>query len=229
MFSTTSLTCGFLFDLDGTLVYTDNLHQSLWKTILTSYGYDLTDKLYHERITGRSDKTIWEEWNIGTETEREQWTLWKEAEFVKRIRETIPIPGGKERIQQWSKLDAWIGVVTNSNQTIACALLEHLEITNYVSFLVTSDSKCKPKPSPEPYDCGMDMLGLDPSTTVIFEDSDVGIQSVCNMKSCPHFVYRLLPSNGHPLSYPNEESIRYVSIKNYLDPQLDAFLGPLVQ
>jgi len=222
MFSPSSLTCGFLFDLDGTLVQTDHLHQSLWKTILASYGYDLTDELYHKRIAGRSDEMIWKEWNVGSEKEREEWTTWKESEFLKRIHETIPVLGGKERIQHWSKLDAWIGVVTNSNNKTACALLDRLEITNHVSFLVTSDSKCKPKPSPEPYEWGMEMLSIDPETTVVFEDSEVGIQSVLNMKNRPKYIYRILAPHT-PI--PNEPSPNYEWIENYLDPRLDVFLG----
>jgi len=224
MFSTTSLTCGFLFDLDGTLVQTDHLHQSLWKTILASYGHDLTEDLYHQRIAGRSDQDIWEQWGIGTKEERENWTQWKESEFLKRIRETIPVVGGKERIQQWSKLDAWICVVTNSNTKTACALLDRLEIANYISFLITSDSNCKPKPSSEPYEEGMKMLGLDPRTTVIFEDSDIGIQSVLRMQNRPNYIYRILPSHSKTSVI---SSSSYEWIENYLDPRLDAFLGAL--
>jgi|LauGreDrversion4_2_1035121.scaffolds.fasta_scaffold69838_5 HAD superfamily hydrolase (TIGR01509 family) len=222
MFSITSLTCGFLFDLDGTLVRTDSLHYSLWKTILSSYGMDLTEDLYHRRIAGRSDNGIWTEWGVGTEEERIQWNAWKEAEFMKRIHETIPVSHAKERIEQWSQLGAWIGVVTNSNQKTACALLDRLGITNYVTLLVSSDSKCKPKPSSEPYEWGMNMLGLNPRQTVVFEDSEVGIQSALHIHPQPHSIFRLSPD--HRESDPMDG---YIWIQDYCDPRLDVFLGPL--
>ncbi len=222
MFSTTSLTCGFLFDLDGTLVRTDPLHYSLWKTILSSYDINLTEKEYHERIAGRSDDGIWTEWGVGTEEEQIKWILWKETEFIRRIHESVPVPYGKERIRQWSESGAWIGVITNSNQKTACALLDRLGITDYVSLLVSSDSNCKPKPSPEPYEWGMNMLGLDPKKTVIFEDSDVGIQSALQTTPHPYAIFRLSPN-----PQPSDSTDRYTWIQEYSDPRLDVFFGPL--
>jgi HAD superfamily hydrolase (TIGR01509 family) len=222
MFSTVSFTCGFLFDLDGTLVRTDHLHDSLWKTILSSYGVELTADLYHRRIAGRSDDEIWKEWGVGTKEEQIRWNSWKETEFIKRICETTPVPYGRERIQQWSQMGAWIGVVTNSNQKTACALLDRLGITDCVSLLVSSDSNCKPKPSPEPYEWGMSMLGLDPRQTVIFEDSDVGIQSALQTHPRPHSVFRLSPDQQE-----SDTTDGYVWIQDYSDSRLDVFLGPL--
>jgi HAD superfamily hydrolase (TIGR01509 family) len=174
----------YLFDLDGTLVYTDPLHLDLWKTILSTYGIELTESLYHEQIRGKSDTSIWQAFGVGTDQERAHWTQWKEHEFERRVMETIPVEGGKEFIQQLER----VAVVTNSNQKTATLLLSRLGID--VSVLVTADCCPEPKPSPRPYLMAMEKLGVVPEDTVIFEDSPVGIQSALAAKPSQVYVIR---------------------------------------
>ncbi len=166
-----------LLDLDGTLIRSDDLHRSLWTEILSSYGIALTKEEYHARIAGRSDAAIWSEWGVGTPEERTWWTDWKEQAFLLRIQETSPVPGGKERVQEWVRAGQWVGVVTNSNQKTALSLLQRLGIDHELDVLITSESGCSPKPSPEPYKEALYQLGIPPERCIIVEDSEVGLTS----------------------------------------------------
>lgn len=167
----------YLFDLDGTLVYTDPLHFDLWKAILSFYGIELTESMYSTRIRGKDDLSIWQEFDIGTTDERTHWNQWKELEFEKRVMETLPVKGGKEFIERKVKEECLVGVVTNSNQKTATLLLNRLGITSLLNILITSDQCTEPKPSPAPYLTAMNALGVSADNTVIFEDSSVGIRS----------------------------------------------------
>ncbi len=178
-----------LLDLDGTLIRTDNLHRSLWTEILSSYGVTLTQEAYDHRIAGRSDAAIWEEWALGTAEERAWWTKWKEQAFLRRIQETVPVPGGKECIQEWVRAGQWVGVVTNSNEKTALALLQRLDVDHVLDVLITSDSGCAPKPSPEPYKEALYQLGIPPERCIIVEDSDVGLTSARSL--CPARLLRM--------------------------------------
>jgi len=209
-----------LLDLDGTLIQTDALHQSLWREILSSFGCHLTPKEYHERITGRSDKEIWKEWGVGTEEEQKRWNTWKEQAFLDRIQETIPTPGGRELIQDWIHAGQWIGVVTNSNTVVANALIDRLQIHD-IDVLITCDSGCAPKPSPEPYQMALYELGISPEQCMIVEDSDVGIQSAKQIK--PERLFRMIPSSSSssPSSFLEAHSKQgEIPILDFYDPLL---------
>lgn len=188
-----------LLDLDGTLIRTDALHCSLWTEILSSYGVTLTQEAYEARIAGRSDNAIWTEWDVGTPEERISWTAWKEETFLRRIQETVPVAGGKERVEEWVRAGQWVGVVTNSNQRSALALLDHIGITHLVDVLITSDSGLDPKPSPAPYQEALYQVGIPSERCIIVEDSEVGIASARGVS--PAFLFRRcdeLPSFSPP-------------------------------
>lgn len=184
-----------LLDLDGTLIHTDSLHQSLWGEILASYGIFLTKEEYCQRIAGRSDEEIWKEWGVGTREEQQHWNEWKEQSFLMRIQETVPIRGGRELVHDWICAGQWVGVVTNSCSKIANALIQRLQI-NDIDVLITSDSGCAPKPSPEPYQKALYELGIPSERCMIVEDSDIGIQSAKQIK--PERLFRMTaPSLSH--------------------------------
>lgn len=170
-----------LLDLDGTLIRTDALHFSLWRTILATYDIPLTREEYNARIAGRSDAAIWEEWGVGTPAERAEWTTWKEQAFLSRIQETVPVAGAKERIEEWVRAGQWVGVVTNSNRATALALLDRIGITHHLDVLITSESGTPPKPSPAPYQEALYELGIPPERCIIVEDSEVGLASARNV------------------------------------------------
>lgn len=204
-----------LLDLDGTLVHTDPIHRSLWTHILATYGIQLTVEEYEQRVAGKDDHAIWQEWMVGTQEERQTWASWKREEFLRRIHEAEPVPGGKERIEEWNQagFGYWTGVVTNSDAITANALLERLGITNLVDVLITADSGCDPKPSPAPYQMALAELGVDPENAVIVEDSEVGIMSA--RRTGPGRIFRIVPEH-QPLS--SEEEV--ISIRDFTDPRL---------
>jgi HAD superfamily hydrolase (TIGR01509 family) len=204
-----------LLDLDGTLVRTDPLHRSLWADILSSFGIHITPEEYEQRIAGKNDTAIWQEWGVGTPEEREAWTAWKQEAFLRRIHEAEPVSGGRERIQEWAEagLGHWVGVVTNSNMETANALLVHLGVAHLLDVLITSDYGCAPKPSPEPYQAALRELGVDPENAVIVEDSPVGMESASRVGA--KALFRMVPDD-HPLSLIGE----FMPIHDFTDNRL---------
>ena len=204
-----------LLNLEGTLVRTDYLQMALWKEIFASYEIHLTQEEYEQRIAGRDDRIVWQEWGVGTQEEREAWTAWKQEAFLRRIHEIKSVPGGKERIQEWNDMGFgyWVGIVTKFNMVIADALLVHLGVVSLVDVVITSDSDCAPKPSPEPYQMALLELGVDPENAIIVERSAVGIESA--RRTGPAMLFRILPEYQ---LLPSEWGI--ISIRDLTDKRL---------
>ena len=55
--------------------------------------------------------------------------------------------------------------------------MEALDIRDYFDALLNEGLVSHPKPDPEIYQKAMEMLGVDPAESVIFEDSTTGIQA----------------------------------------------------
>ena len=51
-------TYAYLFDLDGTLVVTDEIYFEVWQHILKLYGGELTQEIFKKYIQGNSDKYV---------------------------------------------------------------------------------------------------------------------------------------------------------------------------
>ena len=52
------VTHAFLFELDGTLVLTDEVYYDVWQQILATYSIDLTKQLFTDFIQGNNDTYI---------------------------------------------------------------------------------------------------------------------------------------------------------------------------
>ncbi len=70
-----------------------------------------------------------------------------------------------------------IGVASNSIRQTLTNCLEALGVWRYVEVSLSNEDVKNPKPNPEIYNLCMLMLGSVPTSTIVFEDSIIGIQA----------------------------------------------------
>jgi beta-phosphoglucomutase len=70
--------------------------------------------------------------------------------------------------------DILIGVASNSIRATLDGCLRALGVWKYVDVSLSNEDVQNPKPNPEIYNLCMLMLGSVPTSTIIFEDSDIG-------------------------------------------------------
>jgi HAD superfamily hydrolase (TIGR01509 family) len=70
-----------------------------------------------------------------------------------------------------------VGVASNSIRKTLDACLFSLGISSLVDVSLSNEDVDAPKPSPEIYQKAMELLGSDKGSTVIFEDSDIGLRA----------------------------------------------------
>lgn len=170
-------TYGFLFDLDGTLVNTDSLYESVWKQLLKPYGFDVTFQVFKTYIHSNNDSYVVRSLLSGVEVDERKLTGEKERLFLDRIHEVKLVDYAIDFIRIVKLCGHKIAIVTNNNRKTAETILDHFGITKYIDLLVIG-SECKlPKPSPEPYQQAIRSLGIDHSKCIVFEDSKNGILS----------------------------------------------------
>lgn len=169
----------FLFDLDGTLVLTDDIYYDVWQTILTTYGVDLTPEIFNNYIRGNNDKHVVDvllSHTLGVVDVSEISTQ-KDTLFSQNITKITQIKGAKQALHRICSLGHKVAIVTNCNRTVAELIVQHLAIHEYVDFIISSSDCVNGKPHPEPYCKAIERYGVTSNKVLIFEDSKTGILS----------------------------------------------------
>jgi beta-phosphoglucomutase-like phosphatase (HAD superfamily) len=178
---------GVLFDIDGTLVNSDPLHQAVFRELLLrEEGFNdykaIDEEFFRENIAGRQNALImadlFPEWPI---EKREEWSVQKEARF----REVAASSLMERKMSGLDKLKAWIedkdlprAAVTNAPRLNAEAMISGIDYNDgFFQTLVIGDECEKPKPDPCPYLTACKNLGIDASGCIVFEDSPSGTRA----------------------------------------------------
>jgi HAD superfamily hydrolase (TIGR01509 family) len=171
----TQRTLGFLFDLDGTIVNTDEIYFKVWQAILKEYNIHLTKDIYYSYIYSNSDSIVKDTLLANVSCTLSEVSSKKDELFLDYIDSVQIISNAKEFIQQRQKEAHKVAVVTNSNRKNATAILNHIGI--HPDILVIGEECTSPKPHPAPYLKAIEAFSIAPSSCYIFEDSKNGITS----------------------------------------------------
>lgn len=167
-----------LFDLDGTLADTDALHMPTWIDALEPYGIRVDEEFYRQRISGRLNPDILEEFLPHLpEEEARNIADTKEVDFRNRVGELQSLPGLVEFVEKGRRRGLSIALVTNAPRENAGAILHGLGLEAYFDVTVLAEEVGIGKPDPEPYLATLEKLGIRADEAIAFEDSTSGIAS----------------------------------------------------
>lgn len=174
-----SLPEALLVDLDGTLVETEPLWQTVQQNLVEDLGGTWSDT-FNQKLIGTSlleAATLIKErakTNVPAAAIARSITSGM-VELAKRG-EVQPLPGARELFLLAGGLGIPVGVVTASHGGLAEASLAALPEAN-PEILVTGDMVLHGKPHPESYLHAANMLGVNIRRCVVFEDSTPGLQA----------------------------------------------------
>lgn len=168
----------FLFDLDGTLVITDDIYFDVWKQILKPYKITLTKELFVEYIQGKNDQMALYKLIPSIHTQEiARISALKDELFCQHLHQIKIIDGAIEFIRQIKSLGHKIAIVTNCNRSVAVKTLQSIGATDWIDCLVIGNECQRTKPYPDPYLRAIDYFNSNHQKAIIFEDSKTGIQS----------------------------------------------------
>jgi len=174
-----------LFDIDGTLFNSDEIHLAVFQEMLQAQGFNGGDRIdkrfFLERISGRQNARIvadlFPEWGV---EEGSAFSERKEARFrelaVDRLAELIT-PGLPTFLDFLAARGVACAAVTNAPRPNALLMLRAIGRDDFFHPLVIGDECSNAKPHPEPYLAAMRVLGVDPESCLAFEDSPSGARA----------------------------------------------------
>jgi len=167
----------FLFDLDGTLVLTDDIYFNVWFDILKEYNFNLTKDIFKKYIQGNNDEYVLKSLLPNIPIELKKLSKKKDSGFIENISKLNVISGAEKFVSSLKKLGHKCCIVTNCNRKVANYIINYIGFNKYIDFIITNDDCVKGKPSPEPYLKALEKYNIISSKSVVFEDSKTGILS----------------------------------------------------
>lgn len=166
------------WDVDGTLVDSEPLHQKVLVSVCAEQGVDISD-LDDETFVGVHIDDVWTALapRFGANAVREAWIGRIVDRYVQAATGLAPIAGAMEAMAAFHEAGIRQVCVSNSNRRIVAANLAAIGAEPFVEFAVTLDDVTMGKPSPEPYQRALNRLGLEPGEAVAIEDSATGVRS----------------------------------------------------
>jgi beta-phosphoglucomutase len=170
-----------IFDMDGVIVDTNPHHRIAWRNYYERYGKTLSDADFVEHVSGKHNDDIlghlFAEKTLTTE-ESKQLAYEKEALFRELYRPVItPVAGLIPFLKALKSANILTAVATSAPVENLDFVMDALGIRAYFDALLNESMVSHPKPDPEIYQKAMALLGVEPTDSIIFEDSMTGIQA----------------------------------------------------
>ena len=183
------------WDIDGTLIDSEPLHQRALIATSAALGVDLSD-IDPEAFRGVHAIDIWKALKprFPDGSSFEAWIAAIEGYYVTHAEELEPNPGAIETMRELAERRVAQACVSNSGRTIVDANIKALGVGKLIAFSLSLDDVSSGKPDPEPYREAARRLGAEPQATVAVEDSGAGARSA---RAAGLFVVGYSPS-GQP-------------------------------
>lgn len=174
-----------IFDLDGVIVSTDELHYLAWKTIADREGIPF-DRKINNRLRGVSRKESLEiilSYSKKKYSEAEKETLMKQKNDIyvaslKELSSSDIFPGTREVLEQLKQLGVLTGLASSSKN--ARLILEKIALTKAFDCIVDGNMIAHSKPHPEVFKKAADILQIPYEKALVVEDAKSGIDGAKN-------------------------------------------------
>lgn len=169
-----------LWDLDGTLADTEELHFESWRNTLIHYGIDYTFELFIASF-GRTNAEILPELlgSSSTSTQVETISLQKEANYRDLLRQSAlqALPGVHQWLSDFRQAGLQQAIGSSGPMANIVASIEALRIGDYFNSIISGARLPKGKPDPMIFLLAASALGVQPEHCLVIEDSVAGIEA----------------------------------------------------
>jgi HAD superfamily hydrolase (TIGR01509 family) len=168
-----------LFDLDGTLIDSEQYHANLIAAFLAEHGVQITDQ-EKAFVFGHAWQEIYEFLRVG---ERTGFTLDDLKSGTMEAKRRMPsdglrvLEGGERLVRRLVQAEVRVAIVSGSSRVEIEHALTLVPIGDALSFYMGCEDYARGKPAPDGYASAARRLSVDPARCLVLEDSSAGIDS----------------------------------------------------
>ena len=169
-----------LWDMDGTLVDSEEYHWLSWRDTMAAEGLPITHDQFMESFGQRND-TILARW-LGSDVPSERVQRigdTKEELYRKLVREggLAPLPGAAEWVKHLH-FEGWVQAIASSApRANVTAVLEVIDLGSCFQAIVSAEDVIRGKPDPQVFLTAASRLGMPPSQCIVVEDAPAGVEA----------------------------------------------------
>ncbi len=178
----TAGTRAVIFDLDGVLTDTAELHYQSWQRMAGVLGVEF-DRAANEALRGlRREESL--KRFLGPRLDefsgprRQEIMRLKNDDYLSRVEQMTPgdlLPGISDLLPELRRRGARLAIASSSRN--ARRVIERLEIGHWFEVIVDGNDAPRSKPDPQLFLLAAERLGARPSACVVVEDAESGIDA----------------------------------------------------
>ena len=170
----------FLFDLDGVLTDTSELHFQAWKKLAEEEGISFTrqDNEALRGVSRRESLNLLLKGRPVSPVQAHQMMARKNGYYVSLVEQMTPadlLPGALDMMDEIRQLGLKQAIVSSSKN--ALLVLERLQITDKFDAVIDGNAPARSKPHPDLFLLAAQALGLPPASCLVVEDAEAGVQA----------------------------------------------------
>ncbi len=165
-----------LWDLDGTLIDSEQYHWLAWRDTMAAEGVPLTHAQFLKTFGLRNDAII-PQWIPGaTPTEVERIASAKEHLYRRLVREggLAPLPGAAEWTQRLAASGWRQAIASSAPRENIDAVLAVIGLASVFQAVVSAEDVTLGKPDPQVFLTAASRLGSAPAQSIVVEDAPAG-------------------------------------------------------
>lgn len=177
-----------LWDMDGTLIDSEEFHWIAWRDTMKNEGITITRAQFLSSFGQRNDSILPEWLGTAATSERiDKIATAKEELYRQLIRKNgiSPLPGVEHWLRRLHQ-DQWLQAIASAAPRANIeAILESLSATHIFQGIVSAEDVHRGKPDPEVYLVAASRVGVSPDRCIVVEDAGAGIEGArrAGMKS----------------------------------------------
>ena len=187
-----------LWDLDGTLVDSEPLHEQALVATLEDEGIAPPDDL-HGQLLGLGAPAIHALFRsrFGNRRDSAAWLQRRWAVYLERAPSLRARPGALQAFEAAQALGWQQAVVSNSNRVVVDANLAAIGLAGRLTVIVAAEDVSRPKPDPQAYRLAQQRLAPRPAAFLAVEDSATGARAAL-AAGCRTFFWPQSPQAAPP-------------------------------
>jgi beta-phosphoglucomutase family hydrolase len=168
-----------IFDMDGTLVDSGQMHEFSWTATLNKYGIPIDGPLMRS-LAGVPTKDTLEllikKFDCKVQVSADEMNEFKEQCVRDNMHRFVQATALIDVVKRYhGKKPMAIG--TGANTPEALLVLKQCGLDTYIDVVVGADQVQNPKPAPDTFLRCAELLGVDAKQCVVFEDSKLGLEA----------------------------------------------------
>jgi beta-phosphoglucomutase len=168
-----------LWDMDGTLVDSEQLHWLAWKEVMDAEGVAITYQQFRDTFGQRNDTII--PLLLGGTAAAEtvaRISGTKEAAYRRKVRDggITVIEGAIDWVKRLGERGWLQAIASAAPRANIDAILDVLDLHPYFDAAVAAEDVARGKPDPQVFLLAAERLGVDPSRSIVVEDGRAGVE-----------------------------------------------------